>query len=77
MSMHYCTQGRVQPTTYVVRCKRCQRDIPSGSGEFPKENIVVRCTLCGELRRYRPSEVFLGFVDVALTHQQASRRNVR
>ena len=26
-------------------------------------HVTVGCPLCGELRRYRPSEVFLGFPD--------------
>jgi hypothetical protein len=33
---------------FVVTCKRCRRDVPAGVKEFP------------ELRRYLPSEVFLG-----------------
>lgn len=45
---------------YVVECKRCRRHVPSGVTSYPTGNIVTHCTLCGELRRYRPSEVFLG-----------------
>ena len=63
MGMHYCMQGAVRPTHYIVRCKRCQRNVPSGHANFPRGNIVVLCVLCGEKRRYRPSEVFLGFPD--------------
>jgi hypothetical protein len=54
MSMHYCQQGAVWPTTYVVTCKKCTRSIPAGAQEFPRGNLVVQCSLCGELRRYRP-----------------------
>jgi hypothetical protein len=45
---------------FVIECKRCRRDAPAGTAEFPSLTIVVRCPLCGEKRRYRPSEVFLG-----------------
>jgi hypothetical protein len=68
--MQYCQQGKVNPTTYVVTCKRCAHSIPAGTQEFPRNNLVVHyCTLCGELRRYRPSEVYLGFPDSHLTQQ--------
>ena len=45
---------------FVVECKRCRRDVPAGVPEFPFQSIVVACPLCGELRRYLPSEVVLG-----------------
>jgi len=72
MSMHYCQQGAVHPTVYVVTCKKCTRSIPAGTQEFPRGNLVVDCPLCGELRRYRPSEVYLGFPDSHLIQQQVS-----
>lgn len=53
---------------FVVTCKRCRRDVPSGLKVFPFQSIVVSCPLCGELRRYLPSEVFLGNV-----HTQVSK----
>lgn len=46
--------------SFVVTCKRCRREVPSGVKQFPFQSIVVPCPLCGELRRYLPSEVFLG-----------------
>jgi hypothetical protein len=45
---------------FVVECKRCRRDVPAGVAAFPFQSIVVACPLCGELRRYLPSEVALG-----------------
>jgi hypothetical protein len=45
---------------FLVECKRCRRDIPAGVDQFPFQSIVVTCPLCGELRRYLPSEVLLG-----------------
>src|ERR1017187_517161 len=45
---------------FVVECKRCRRDVPAGVLEFPFQSMVVTCPLCGELRRYLPSDVVLG-----------------
>ena len=45
---------------FVVTCKGCRRDVPSGVKEFPFKSIMVACPLCGEQCRYLPSEVFLG-----------------
>lgn len=59
---------------FVVRCKRCQRDVPSGVQEFPFQSIAVDCPLCGEQRRYRPSDVFLGLPHVLVSTQQKERR---
>ena len=56
--------------TFVVTCKRCRRDVPSGREEFPFQSVAVECPLCGELRRYLPSEVFLGRPDQLVTRQQ-------
>jgi len=72
MSMHYCQPGKVKPTHYVVYCKQCKRAIPAGLNTFPQTNLVVPCPLCGELRRYRPSEVYLGFPDSLLETQQVT-----
>jgi RNase P subunit RPR2 len=56
--------------TFVVTCKQCRRDVPSGREEFPFQSVVVECPLCGERRQYRPSEVFLGRPDGLVTRQQ-------
>lgn len=56
--------------SFVVTCKKCRRDVPSGVAEFPFRSIVVECPLCGEERRYLPSEVFLGRVDQLVTLQK-------
>ena len=55
---------------FVVTCKQCRRDVLSGRDEFPFQTIAVKCPLCGELRRYLPSEVFLGRPDGLVTRQQ-------
>jgi RNase P subunit RPR2 len=44
---------------FVVTCKDCRRDVPSGVREFPFKSIAVTCPSCGVQSRYLPSEVFL------------------
>ena len=56
-------QGPSTRKTFVVACKKCHRDVPTGVAEFPFQSINVECALCGERRRYLPSEVFLGRPD--------------
>jgi len=56
--------------TFVVACKKCRRDVPTGVTEFPFQSTVVECPLCGEKRRYLPSEVFLGRVDQLVSRQK-------
>jgi RNase P subunit RPR2 len=55
---------------FVVTCKDCHRAVPSGVKEFPFKSIAVTCPLCGELRQYRPSEIFLGRPDQIVVHQR-------
>jgi len=59
---------------FVVTCKRCRHDVPSGRDEFPFQSVTVACPLCGELRRYLPSEVFLGKPDQLVVRQQRAER---
>jgi hypothetical protein len=59
---------------FVVACKRCRREIPSGMKEFPFQSIAVSCPLCGELRRYLPSEVFLGRVHALAAKRPSTSR---
>jgi hypothetical protein len=63
-------QGPSARKSFVVACKKCRRDVPTGVGEFPFQSIVVECPLCGEKRRYLPSEVFLGRVDQLVNRQK-------
>jgi hypothetical protein len=67
-------QGPANRKTFVVTCKRCRRDIPSGVSEFPFQSITVVCCLCGEIRRYLPTELFLGKVDHLVLHQNKRPR---
>jgi len=60
---------------FVVTCKRCRRDVPSGVDEFPFQSVVVTCPLCGEQRKYLPSEVFLGQQNhLVMKHARADAR---
>ncbi len=76
MSMHYCQQGRVKREVFVVCCKRCARNIPAGVSEFPRTNLIVECGLCGELRRYRTSEVYLDKPDQLCSRKPMGREQV-
>jgi hypothetical protein len=58
---------------FVVNCKDCRRVVPSGVKEFPFHSLEVTCPLCGELRRYLPSEVFFGRPDQLVTHRARRR----
>ena len=55
--MFYTMPNRKQ---FVVTCKLCRKDVPSGRKEFPFRSIAVTCSSCGEARQYLPSDVFLG-----------------
>jgi hypothetical protein len=48
------------PKCCVVSCKKCGHDVLSGTDGFPASSIAVVCSLCGERRRYLPSEVIHG-----------------
>jgi hypothetical protein len=44
----------------TVCCKRCGQNIPAPVETMPDSWIVAHCPLCGEKRRYLPSEIFRG-----------------
>jgi hypothetical protein len=48
------------PKSCVVCCKKCDHDVSAGTDRFPASSIFVVCSLCGEKRRYQPSEVIHG-----------------
>lgn len=67
-------QGPSTRKTFVVVCKKCRRNVLTGMAEFPFQSIIVECVLCGERRRYLPSEIFLGRVDQLVARQQRAGR---
>jgi hypothetical protein len=66
-------QGPSTRKAFVVACKKCRRDVPTGVAEFPFQSIIVECALCGEKCRYLPSEVFLGRADQLVARQKRAR----
>jgi len=62
---------------FVVTCKLCRRDVPAGVDTFPIRSLVSACPLCGEQRRYLPSEVFLGKPRGLVSRQTKGRPSVR
>jgi hypothetical protein len=48
------------PKSCVVCCKKCGHDVSTGTDGFPPRSICVVCSLCGEKKRYLPSEVIHG-----------------
>lgn len=60
---------------FVVECKRCRRDVPTGTKEFPFQSLIVKCPLCDEEQRYLPSEVFLGKPDILTGKQMNAERH--
>jgi hypothetical protein len=54
---------------FVFECKLCRREVPAGVASFPFQSIVADCLLCGERRRYLPSEVFLGKLHALVAKQ--------
>ena len=47
---------------FVIRCKGCRENIPAMVETLPASWIAIRCPLCGEHRRYLPTEVSQGRV---------------
>jgi hypothetical protein len=62
---------------FAVTCKLCRRDVPAGVDSFPFQSLISSCPLCGEQRRYLPSEVFLGKPDGLVARQSKGRQSVR
>jgi hypothetical protein len=65
--------GRESSKRIVVQCKGCRENIPAPVESVPAQPIAARCPICGDHRRYLPSEVFLG----RLSHLLMIRNPVR
>jgi hypothetical protein len=57
----------------VIHCKRCRENIPAPVESVLAQLIAAKCPICGEHRRYLPSEVFLG----RLSHLLMVRKPMR
>jgi hypothetical protein len=62
------------PKSCVVCCKKCGHDVLTGTDSFPACPVYVVCSLCGEKRKYQPSEVMHGRPHFLL-QKRASRRH--
>jgi len=61
------------PKSCVVCCKKCGHDVLAGTDGFPANSIFVVCSLCGEKRRYLPSEVIHGRPHFVVRRKRAAR----
>jgi hypothetical protein len=59
------------PKSCVVCCKKCGHDVLAGTASFPASSIFVVCSLCGEKRKYLPSEVIHGRPHFAVRRRRA------
>jgi hypothetical protein len=59
------------PKSCVVCCKKCGHDVLAGTDTFPASSIFVVCSLCGEKRKYLPSEVIHGRPHFAVSRRRA------
>ena len=59
------------PKCCVVCCKKCGHDVLAGTDSFPASSIFVVCSLCGEKRKYLPSEVIHGRPHFAVRRRRA------
>jgi hypothetical protein len=53
-------QGPPIQRAFVVCCKGCGENIPAPVETLPSSWIATKCPLCGEHRRYLPTEIFQG-----------------
>ena len=64
---------------FTIRCKGCQENIPAPVETMPDTWIIAVCPLCGERRRYLPTEIFRGNLSARLDDRSpatARRRTV-
>ena len=61
---------------FTICCKSCGANIPAPVETMPASWIVAQCPLCGDKRRYLPSDIFRGRLSKQLTSLPA-RRAVR
>ena len=66
-------QGPPSQSAFVIRCKGCRENIRAMVETLPASWIAVKCPLCGEHRRYLPTEVFQGRVSYEVTKLRGNR----
>ncbi len=45
---------------FVIVCKGCRQNIPAPVETMPDSWIIAVCPLCGQKRRYLPTDIFRG-----------------
>jgi hypothetical protein len=45
---------------FVIVCKGCHQNIPAPVETMPDSWIIANCPLCGQKRRYLPTDIFRG-----------------
>jgi hypothetical protein len=45
---------------FVIVCKECHQNIPAPVETMPGSWIIAECPLCGQQRRYLPTDIFQG-----------------
>jgi hypothetical protein len=45
---------------FVIVCKGCHENIPAPVETLPDDWVIAECPLCGQKRRYLPTEIFQG-----------------
>ena len=51
---------------FVIRCKRCETNVPAPVRTLPDIWIVVTCPVCGAREQYLSTEIFQGRVSFEL-----------
>jgi hypothetical protein len=59
-------QGPPNQASFVIRCKGCGENVPAPVETLAASWIAAKCPLCGEHRRYLPTEIFRGRLSYAL-----------
>jgi rRNA maturation protein Nop10 len=67
--MFFSPETRVHD--FTLKCKKCGQNVPAPVQTMPDSWIVGECPLCGEKRRYLPSDIFRG----QLSYKLIGKRN--
>src|ERR1035441_1420191 len=62
---------------FTICCKGCGANIPAPVENMPVSWIVTQCPLCGDKRRYLPSDIFRGRLSKKVTNVPAQRASPR
>ncbi len=54
---------------FVLRCKACRENVPAPVETMPDTWILADCPLCGEKRRYLPTDIFCGSLSYRLNQR--------